>query len=108
MHRIFHTTTRRRQTSLEGMWDFVADPQDVGLSEGWYSDYPLNSLQMWVPGVWNTTRELLNYEGPGWFRTRITTGMYGRRAPFRGSHPSGQRLAGWRPAGRSLWRVSPL
>lgn len=74
MHRMFRTTTRRRQTSLEGMWDFVPDPHDMGFGEGWFSDYPSNSQPMWVPGVWNTTRELLNYEGPAWFRTRITTG----------------------------------
>ncbi len=72
MHRMFRTTTRRRQTSLEGIWDFVPDPADVGLGEEWYSNFPAHSAELWVPGVWNTTRQFLNYEGPAWFRKRIT------------------------------------
>jgi beta-glucuronidase len=71
MHRTFGTTTLRQQTYLDGAWDFMADPQDKGLGEGWYSHYPSDALKMWVPGVWNTLRAYLNYEGVAWLRTKL-------------------------------------
>ncbi len=73
MHRTFRTSAKRRQTYLDGTWDFVADPNDVGLTEGWHAAYPKRSVRVWVPGVWNTNRAYLNYEGVGWFRTRFTS-----------------------------------
>ncbi|NLV73151.1 MAG: hypothetical protein GXY52_00475 [Chloroflexi bacterium] len=69
MHRTFRTTTARRQTYLDGYWDFITDPLDQGVDQGWYSDFPSASHQVWVPGVWNTQRGFLNYEGIAWYRT---------------------------------------
>lgn len=74
MHRTFVTTTRRQQTFLDGLWDFCPDPQDRGVSEGWYAHFPERSQRLWVPGVWNTTPSLLSYEGPAWYRTRFILG----------------------------------
>jgi beta-glucuronidase len=74
MHRTFTTSSARKQTYLEGVWGFVADPQDVGLNQNWYSTYPQESVPMWVPGVWNTSRAYLNYEGVGWFRRKFALG----------------------------------
>lgn len=74
MHRTFATTTTRRQTGLEGCWDFIPDPGDVGIAEGWYRRFPEGGRQVWVPGVWNTRREYLNYEGVAWYRTRFSIG----------------------------------
>ena len=62
----------RKCTYLDGTWDFAVDPNDVGLGAGWYESFPQNALAMWVPGVWNTSRPYLNYEGVGWFRTRLS------------------------------------
>jgi beta-glucuronidase len=72
MHRRFRTTTRRQVQSLGGVWDFHPDPEDVGVTEGWYQAFPQASDPMWVPGVWNTLRPFLQYEGPAWLRTRFT------------------------------------
>lgn len=74
MQRTFATTTTRKQTNLEGRWDFIPDPGDVGIAEGWYARFPASGREMWVPGVWNTCREYLNYEGVAWYRTRFSIG----------------------------------
>ncbi|MCE5257715.1 MAG: hypothetical protein LLG44_01465 [Chloroflexi bacterium] len=73
MHRTFMTTTTRHQTYLDGYWDFVIDPNDIGVDESWYQSFPEHSQQVWVPGVWNTVRGYMNYEGAAWFRTRFDT-----------------------------------
>jgi len=73
MHRTFATTTTRRQTDLQGCWSFCPDPDDAGIAEEWYQRFPARAHPMWVPGVWNTSRAYLNYQGVGWYRTRFST-----------------------------------
>lgn len=73
MHRTFCTSRKRYSQSLEGIWDFAPDPDDRGISEGWYLRFPQERHPMWVPGVWNTLRPFLNYEGPAWLRCRFVT-----------------------------------
>ncbi len=73
MHRTFRTSHKRPGQSLEGRWDFAPDPDDRGIAEGWYEDYPNDCYPMWVPGVWNTLRPFLNYEGPAWLRCRFVS-----------------------------------
>jgi len=74
MHRTFATTTRRKQTYLDGLWDFAPDPDDRGMSEEWYSRFPTDAASLHVPGVWNTALGLLDYEGVGWYRRRFSIG----------------------------------
>ena len=74
MHRTFATTTMRRQIDLQGCWDWLPDPNDAGIAEEWYRRFPARGQQVWVPGVWNTCREYLHYEGAAWYRTRFTSG----------------------------------
>ena len=74
MHRTFATTTTRRQIDLEGCWDWAPDANDAGIAEQWYRRFPAGAERMWVPGVWNTCRRHLNYEGAAWYRTRFTVG----------------------------------
>jgi hypothetical protein len=30
----------RRLTRLDGVWDFVLDPEDRGTERGWFRDFP--------------------------------------------------------------------
>ena len=71
MHRRFCTAPCRSQQYLDGFWDAVFDPDDVGLQQGWYETFPSNSMQIWVPGVWNTRAGRLNYEGAVWYRRQF-------------------------------------
>ncbi|MHB1318493.1 MAG: glycoside hydrolase family 2 protein [Anaerolineae bacterium] len=68
MHRTFSTSRIRAQLDLSGAWDYVCDPEDLGLDEEWYATFPTDTDRLWVPGVWNTHRAYLNYEGVAWYR----------------------------------------
>lgn len=73
MHRTFCTTTRRKQTYLDGVWDFALDPDDLGVTEEWYCRFPATHRPIQVPGVWNTLPGMQSYEGIGWYRRRFST-----------------------------------
>lgn len=73
MHRSFETTSSRTRIELEGPWDFRLDPDDEGGAQEWYAQFPEDTTALWVPGVWNTRREYLGYEGVGWYRRRFVS-----------------------------------
>ncbi len=62
--------------SLNGLWRFLEDPVDRGLTEGWaHRDW---DLSIWrsvrVPGVWNAAfEELFHYKGVGWYAVDVHT-----------------------------------
>jgi beta-glucuronidase len=74
MHRTFDTTTRRKQTWLDGEWRFCPDPGDQGMAQEWYHHFPARTVPVHVPGVWNTAPGLLNYQGVGWYARRFSVG----------------------------------
>ncbi|MEK7395452.1 MAG: glycoside hydrolase family 2 TIM barrel-domain containing protein [Candidatus Poribacteria bacterium] len=63
--------------SLNGVWKFKADPNNVGINEKWNSkDIDVSSWEnIGVPGTWNegqkVTIPVWNYEGVGWYRRVI-------------------------------------
>lgn len=64
---------RLRQTQLlDGLWDFVFDKNNVGVSEGWNVNFPSDSDEMPVPACWNNELGKYDYEGVAWYRTRVT------------------------------------
>lgn len=67
--RRFATTTIRRQLSLTGFWDFVADPDKEGEPQGYQRKFPDPQARQWVPGSWNSVARFWNYQGDGWYRT---------------------------------------
>ncbi len=67
MHRLFETTTLRRQIYLDGRWNFALDPDDRGEEERWFEAFPTDADEQWVPSVWNTTPCYSGYEGPAWY-----------------------------------------
>ena len=98
-----HLRSRRaagHTTSLDGTWRAIPDPYDVGgfsilgpAKDGWFRDrkpsHPAErieydfdtSLELEVPGDWNTQiPELHYYESSLWYRRRFTTetGEFGR------------------------------
>lgn len=107
MHRTFVTSFTRRQQYLDGFWQLVQDPQDVGFDEQWHHGPPPGRAA-WVPGVWNTLSGWLHYEGVAWYSqrftvqacqaVRITFGAVTHQANvWLDGEPVGQHYGGWLP-----------
>ncbi len=72
MSRLFSEHTVRRVESLNGMWMFRIDPNDVGEKEKWFLGLS-NAVPTAVPSVWNEEKDLLEYEGAAWYEKRLYT-----------------------------------
>jgi len=60
----------RNLFDLSGIWDFRADPDEIGEREGWQAGLA-QARPMAVPGSWNEQYEdLFNYLGLGWYVKR--------------------------------------
>jgi beta-glucuronidase len=62
--------SRTEQISLNGLWSFRLDRQDVGLAENWqYPDVPETGWHpVTVPHTWQIDPETTDYMGAGWYR----------------------------------------
>ncbi len=69
MIRTFPEHRIRYSHMLDGLWDFVTDPDDIGIEQQWYSQFPSNCRKSNVPGCWNNDIGLYDYEGVAWYRT---------------------------------------
>lgn len=71
----------RNVLDLSGIWDFRADPEEIGAHEGWQNGLS-DARPMAVPGSWNEQYEdLFNYLGLGWYvkRTWVPAAWRGQR-----------------------------
>ncbi len=59
--------------SLDGEWQFAADPKGVGLTDQWFLDsVDRSSWQpVQVPAFWETYPGMSNYDGWGWFMKTV-------------------------------------
>lgn len=67
MHRAFRRSTTRSEVSLDGRWEFIPDPNDVGERKAYYDDFPDDHDTQHVPGTWNTTPAYYDHEDPAWY-----------------------------------------
>ncbi|EMA38017.1 glycoside hydrolase family 2 protein [Halococcus hamelinensis] len=67
MQRAFPTSRTRTYRSLDGRWEFVPDPNDVGERDAYYDSFPADHDGQYVPGTWNTTPEYYDHEDPAWY-----------------------------------------
>lgn len=72
MQRLFENHRKRYQKSLDGAWQFVTDPCNVGIENKWYEDLA-DTTTVTVPSVWQTQLGLLTYEGVAWYRRTFYT-----------------------------------
>lgn len=72
MIRTFEQHRLRDSKLLDGLWDFVLDKNNVGVSEKWHESFPSGFDQMPVPACWNNELGKYDYEGVAWYRTRVT------------------------------------
>ena len=73
MKRLFETSTLAKVTSLNKMWDFVTDPENIGIGEEWFLRFPEHSRRMPVPSCWNMEADLFRYRGSAWYRTSFVS-----------------------------------
>ena len=73
MHRLFETHRTRRHFYLDGKWQFITDPHDVGKKEEWFKDFPAEARSCFVPSCWNNELGLYHYEGAAWYGTVFHT-----------------------------------
>lgn len=73
MVRIFDTHSKRSTISLNGKWDFITDPDNIGEKNEWNCHFPSETDYMIVPSCWNTELGYYHYEGSAWYRKKITT-----------------------------------
>lgn len=73
MMRTFRTHYIRKTQLLDGPWDFLVDPEDVGRREGWERRFPETAGKLYVPACWNNELGLFEYEGVAWYRTTVHT-----------------------------------
>ena len=72
MHRLFTEHIVRKVQSLNGIWNFAIDPEDVGEGQNWQEKLP-KAEQVTVPSVWNSQLGLLEYEGAAWYEKTFYT-----------------------------------
>lgn len=70
MARLFDEHYIRHVRSLDGAWEFLKDPEDVGCVSGWNYALPVSETVA-VPSVWNTKQGMLTYEGVAWYEKRF-------------------------------------
>ena len=72
MSRAFLEHKKRKVATLDGVWRFSTDRENVGLGENWQKGIPSSDTQI-VPSVWNTKMGLLDYEGVCWYERDFYT-----------------------------------
>ncbi len=59
----------RQQLGLEGFWEFLPDPEDVGVARGWPDGLP-GGVPIAVPASWNDQLPAhRDFLGPAWYAT---------------------------------------
>jgi beta-glucuronidase len=71
--RSFNQHNLRPTRLLDGLWDFITDPNDKGVTEGWSSGFPAGSRKSVVPSCWNNELGTYDYIGAAWYRTQFET-----------------------------------
>lgn len=72
MKRLFEKHRIRRVADLGGAWNFLTDPEDIGVASDWTRALPKGDTVS-VPTLWNNETGLLSYEGAAWYEKRFYT-----------------------------------
>ena len=71
MKRFINEHEKRRSVSLDGLWRFITDKEDRGLSLGYEKGLPAEAKSIYVPSVFASTPALLGYEGVCWYERKV-------------------------------------
>ncbi len=65
----------RATVGLDGAWEFVTDPNDIGVDENWYetdSSWPDWKREVDLPKVWQELEDYHGYTGTAWYRRTVS------------------------------------
>ncbi|WP_136689501.1 glycoside hydrolase family 2 protein [Halorhabdus amylolytica] len=65
----------RRSIDLDGRWEFVTDPTESGIDDGWMDpamEWPDQAQTVDVPLAWEELDEFREYTGRAWYRRTFT------------------------------------
>ncbi|MBQ7900630.1 MAG: beta-glucuronidase [Clostridia bacterium] len=71
MNRLFKRSNYAKYFLLDKMWDFAVDPEECGIQQKWYENFPQNSEKIPVPSCWNMTLGKFRYTGTAWYKTEF-------------------------------------
>lgn len=72
MRRMFDEHIKRKVVSLDGIWDFKLDSDNIGKENKWYMGLSETEIAN-IPSVWNIEKGLLSYEGIIWYQKTFFT-----------------------------------
>ncbi len=84
MVRLYERHQERKTSFLDGFWQFITDPDNKGEDEKWYRKFPAGCRRQMVPGCWNTSLGLFDYEGKAWYFRRFKTEKENIKLRFHG------------------------
>ncbi len=67
MKRFITEHHKRRSILLDGLWQFITDPEDQGKNLGYEKGLPASAERRFVPSVFASSPSLLGYEGVCWY-----------------------------------------
>ncbi len=71
MKRFITEHNKRRAVSLDGLWRFITDKEDAGITLGYQNGLPAEATSTYVPSVFASTPTLLGYEGVCWYERSV-------------------------------------
>ncbi len=67
MTRLFDRYKKRKVFTLDGIWQYHFDKDDVGIKEEWFKSFPKDSKDICIPGCWQNEFDQLYCEDVCWF-----------------------------------------
>lgn len=66
--RLFDEHIKRKTFTLDGVWDFVTDENDIGEKENWYKNFPADSIKVTVPSCINNRFGYMQFQSVAWYK----------------------------------------
>lgn len=67
MTRLFDRYKKRKTFTLDGIWKYHFDKDDVGIKEEWFKTFPEESKDICIPGCWQNELDQIYCEDVCWF-----------------------------------------
>ena len=73
MVRLFERHKIRNMFTLDGVWKYAFDSNNVGMEEKWYESFPSDTGDICIPGCWQNELDQIYNEDVCWFMREFET-----------------------------------